>query len=210
MAFEEACQAEEFYSGIGFVLGDGWLGLDADHVRDPDTGEVGAAPILDEWLKSVQSYAELPPYRAKNKPGFRSFYVFDVCPWDPSHRDRSAFMGQFNHGPLFAGCHHNGCSGNGWTRAGAWWSLEALDEQTGRTEGDAARPEAVTASAPVAAAREDVAGDVAGRRGQPVDLHDRVPKSADNAAKFNALWRGDISGYGSHSEADCLDETKGS
>ena len=24
-------------------------------------------------------------------------------------------MGQFNHGPLFAGCHHNGCSGNGWT-----------------------------------------------------------------------------------------------
>ncbi|HRT12748.1 MAG TPA: DUF5906 domain-containing protein [Methanoculleus sp.] len=27
-------------------------------------------------------------------------------------------------------------------------------------------------------------------------------QSADNAAKFNALWRGDISGYGSHSEAD--------
>ena len=72
-----------------------------------------SGPDLDEWLKEYG--ASLPPYRAKNKPGFRSFYVFDVCPWDPSHRDRSAFMGQFNHGPLFAGCHHNGCSGNGWT-----------------------------------------------------------------------------------------------
>ena len=72
-----------------------------------------SGPDLDEWLKEYG--ASLPPYRAKNKPGFRSFYVFDVCPWDPSHRDRSAFMGQFNHGPQFAGCHHNGCSGNGWT-----------------------------------------------------------------------------------------------
>jgi phage/plasmid-associated DNA primase len=72
----------------------------------------GGGPNLDEWLQEYG--ASLPPYHAKSKPGCRSFYVFDVCPWDPSHRDRSAFMGQFNHGPLFAGCKHNGCSGNGW------------------------------------------------------------------------------------------------
>ena len=71
-----------------------------------------SGPDLDEWLKEYG--ASLPPYRAKNKPGFRSFYVFDVCPWDPSHRDRSAFMGQRTDGPLVAGCHHNGCSGRNW------------------------------------------------------------------------------------------------
>ncbi|MDR9815182.1 MAG: hypothetical protein RJR34_00045 [Candidatus Methanoculleus thermohydrogenotrophicum] len=110
-----------------------------------------SGPDLDEWLKEYG--ASLPPYRAKNKPGFRSFYVFDVCPWDPSHRDRSAFMGQFDHGPLFAGCHHNGCSGNGWTELRALVEPKRPKPTPVRKE---PRPEAVTASAPVAAAREEV------------------------------------------------------
>lgn len=109
-----------------------------------------SGPDLDEWLKEYG--ASLPPYRAKNKPGFRSFYVFDVCPWDPSHRDRSAFMGQFNHGPPFAGCHHNGCSGNGWTELRALVEPKRPKPTPVRKE---PRPEAVTASAPVAAAREE-------------------------------------------------------
>jgi len=114
-----------------------------------------SGPDLDEWLKEYG--ASLPPYRAKNKPGFRSFYVFDVCPWDPSHRDRSAYMGQLTSGPLIAGCHHNGCSGR------TWHDLRALVEPKRpkptpvRKE---PRPEAVTAGAPaappVAAAREEV------------------------------------------------------
>ncbi|PKL57405.1 MAG: hypothetical protein CVV35_00315 [Methanomicrobiales archaeon HGW-Methanomicrobiales-6] len=78
----------------------------------PRPGSGGSGPDLDEWLR--EHGASLPPYHAKSRSGCRSFYIFDVCPWDPSHRDRSAFMGQFNHGPLFAGCKHNGCSGNGW------------------------------------------------------------------------------------------------
>ena len=114
-----------------------------------------SGPDLDEWLKEYG--ASLPPYRAKNKPGFRSFYVFDVCPWDPSHRDRSAFMGQFNHGPLFAGCHHNGCSGNGWTELRALVEPKRPKPTPVRKE---PRPEAVTASAPVAAAREEVFSSV--------------------------------------------------
>lgn len=110
-----------------------------------------SGPDLDEWLKEYG--ASLPPYRAKNKPGFRSFYVFDVCPWDPSHRDRSAFMGQFNHGPPFAGCHHNGCSGNEWKDLRALVEPKRPKPTPVRKE---PRPEAVTASAPVAAAREEV------------------------------------------------------
>jgi phage/plasmid-associated DNA primase len=67
---------------------------------------------LDEWLNEYG--ASLPPYQAKSTPGMRSFYVFDSCPWDPSHRDRSAFVGQRTDGPLVAGCHHNGCAGRTW------------------------------------------------------------------------------------------------
>jgi hypothetical protein len=53
---------------------------------------------LDEWL--LEYGASLPPYQAKSTPGMRSFYVFDSCPWDPSHRDRSAFVGQRTDGQI--------------------------------------------------------------------------------------------------------------
>lgn len=72
----------------------------------------GSGPDLDEWLREYG--ASLPAYQAKSTPGMQSFYVFDVCPWDSSHRDRSAFMGQRTDGPIVAGCHHNGCSGRTW------------------------------------------------------------------------------------------------
>jgi DNA-binding transcriptional ArsR family regulator len=74
----------------------------------------GSGPGIDleEWLREYG--ASLPAYQAKSSPGMRSFYVFDVCPWDSSHRDRSAFMGQRTDGPLVAGCHHNGCNGRTW------------------------------------------------------------------------------------------------
>ena len=42
--------------------------------------------------------------------------------------------------------------------------------------------------------------------GHPSELSDeevvRLIRGAKNAAKFEALWQGDISGYASHSEAD--------
>jgi len=74
----------------------------------------GGAPGIDleDWLREYG--ASLPPYQAKSKTGFRTFYLFDVCPWDPAHRDKSAFVGQRTDGPLVAGCHHNGCSGRNW------------------------------------------------------------------------------------------------
>lgn len=75
-------------------------------------GTGGSGPDLDEWLREYG--ASLPSYHAKSRSGFREFYIFDVCPWDSSHRDRSAFMGQLTSGPLIAGCHHNGCSRYGW------------------------------------------------------------------------------------------------
>lgn len=75
------------------------------------TGSGDDGFTLDKWLS--QWGTALPTYHAKPKESFwRSFYVFDVCPWDPSHTNRSAFMGQMISGPIIARCHHDGCAGN--------------------------------------------------------------------------------------------------
>lgn len=41
-------------------------------------------------------------------------WVFRVCPWNPDHRNRSAYIVQFSNGAIAAGCHHNGCADNTW------------------------------------------------------------------------------------------------
>ena len=181
VAFEEACQAEEFYSGIGFVLGDGWLGLDADHVRDPDTGE-WLPGILDE-IKSVQSYAEISP----SKTGAHVI-TFGTKPGDRC-RAKGEVWEMYEHGRFFTvtGDHINGTPLD--VRES---SLELeIYEQIGRTEEMQQAPRAKTPT-PRSTAAPDLTD---------AEIIEKC-QSADNAAKFNALWRGDISGYGSHSEAD--------
>jgi len=41
-------------------------------------------------------------------------WVFETCPWNPEHTNRSAFIIQQPTGAIGAGCHHNGCQGKGW------------------------------------------------------------------------------------------------
>lgn len=41
-------------------------------------------------------------------------WVFRVCPWNPDHTNRSAFIVRFGNGAIGAGCHHNSCQGRGW------------------------------------------------------------------------------------------------
>jgi hypothetical protein len=41
-------------------------------------------------------------------------WIFSVCPWNPDHRNRSAFILQFPSGGIDASCHHNGCVGKDW------------------------------------------------------------------------------------------------
>ena len=183
VTFEEACRAAEFYSGIGFVLGDGWLGVDADHVRDPDTGE-WLPGILDE-IKSLGSYAELSPSKTGahvitfgTKPGDRSRAAGEV--WEMY--DRGRFF-------TVTGDHIPGTPLD--VREPAPGSLEAIYEQIGRTKEMQQAPRAKTPT-PRSTAAPDLTD---------AEIIEKC-QSADNAAKFNALWRGDISGYGSHSEAD--------
>ena len=67
---------------------------------------------LEDWLQEYG--ASLPSYRPKSRSRYQTFYEFEVCPWDPSHRDRSAWVGQLTSGALDAGCHHKSCTGNKW------------------------------------------------------------------------------------------------
>ncbi|NLZ31228.1 MAG: hypothetical protein GX885_10910 [Methanomicrobiales archaeon] len=183
VTFEEACQAAEFYSGIGFVLGDGWLGLDADHVRNPETGE-WLPGILDE-IKSVQSYAEISPSGSG-----AHVITFGTKPGDRC-RAKDEVWEMYEHGRFFTvtGDHIDGTPLD--VREPAPGSLEAIYEQIGRTKEMQQAPRAKTATP-----RSTVAPDLT-----DAEIIEKC-QSAANAAKFNALWRGDISGYGSHSEAD--------
>jgi hypothetical protein len=45
--------------GIGFVLGDGYIGIDVDDCRDPATGELST--LAQQLLSQFQSYAEVSP-----------------------------------------------------------------------------------------------------------------------------------------------------
>ncbi|MDD3111735.1 MAG: hypothetical protein PHU26_05510, partial [Methanofollis liminatans] len=76
------------------------------------TTNTGRPIDLHAWLDEHR--AALPTFQEKTKAPWRTFYIFDVCPWDSSHRDRSAWVGQLPSGALAAGCHHNGCSGRDW------------------------------------------------------------------------------------------------
>ncbi len=82
------------------------------HRNRPRSGEYGPGIDLEDWLQEYG--ASLPSYHAKNRSQYTTFYEFEVCPWDPSHRDRSAWVGQLTSGALDAGCHHKGCRGYKW------------------------------------------------------------------------------------------------
>lgn len=56
-------------------------------------------------------------------------WIFDVCPWDSTHTDRSAYIIQFGDGGIAAGCLHKRCEGAQTTDKGSslgWRSLQKL------------------------------------------------------------------------------------
>lgn len=65
---------------------------------------------IEQWLSSHG----LDVVKRKTAHGGGTIHVLDVCPWDSSHTDRSAWVIQYPSGAVVAGCHHNGCSGKGW------------------------------------------------------------------------------------------------
>ena len=69
--------------GIGFMLGDGWLGVDLDNVVDPSTDQINN-PDVEEWLLTTDSYVETTP----SKTGLHVIFEGVKIPeWSQNRRD---------------------------------------------------------------------------------------------------------------------------
>ena len=64
-------------------------------------------------------------YASERGPATR--YVLTICPWNPEHNDRAAYVIQWPDGAVAAGCHHDGCTskGNDWQTLKKLWGLRA-------------------------------------------------------------------------------------
>jgi hypothetical protein len=62
------------------------------------------------WITKYLPDAEGPT--AWNGGGEK--WVLPVCPWNPQHTNRSAFVLRMASGAVSAGCHHNGCADRDW------------------------------------------------------------------------------------------------
>lgn len=60
-------------------------------------------------------------------------WVLRECPWNPDHRNRSAYIVQLEDGAIAAGCHHNSCSDK------RWYDLRDAVEPGWREASDKAR-----------------------------------------------------------------------
>jgi len=57
--YAEALAAVERYDGLGFVLGDRWIGVDLDGCRDPQTGAIEPWAVV--IVEALDSYTEISP-----------------------------------------------------------------------------------------------------------------------------------------------------
>ncbi len=64
---------------------------------------------LDRWIAEHNLDVTGPePWQGGRR------WVFGTCPWDSTHRNRSAYIVQHASGAIGAGCHHNSCAGRDW------------------------------------------------------------------------------------------------
>jgi putative DNA primase/helicase len=163
--------------GIGFMLGDGWAGIDLDHCRDPETG------AIEEWAQTIidrlRSYAE-------GSPSGTGVHILCRGALPPGRRRK----GQIE---VYA-------SGRFFTITGARLNECGIGDRT--TELAALHAEVFAQNG--RQARTQGAG---GAGGAEVDLDDqeliRKASEAKDGGKFLKLWRGEWQAdYASQSEAD--------
>lgn len=78
------------------------------------------------------------PFKEKSYEAGKRLFVWDSCPWNKDHTDKSAFLMIFDNQKVFAKCHHNGCSHQNWTtlakkyglnNAGIWDKCKGFSEE---------------------------------------------------------------------------------
>jgi primase-polymerase (primpol)-like protein len=178
--FNQALAAYERggFSGIGFVvtLELGMVGVDLDHCREPEVGTI--EPWAQAIIDRLDSYTEVTPSHS----GIRIFLQGKL---PPDGRKRGNVEMYESGRYLTVTGHH--LEGTPTTIEQRQAEIEALHAQV--------------------FSLRDTPSDISETPHPPtVGLDDQEllarAMSAANGAKFAALWRGDTSTYGSHSEAD--------
>jgi P4 family phage/plasmid primase-like protien len=86
---------------------------------------------LTTWMGThFPSAGSFVPWQDKGRK-----WVFDVCPWNPAHTDRSAYVLQFNSGAVVAGCLHKNCKGHQKDEDGNTLGWDSLQELAGERFG---------------------------------------------------------------------------
>jgi putative DNA primase/helicase len=189
--------------GVGYVVheDDTVLGVDLDDCRDPETGDL--EPWAEDLLEDVPTYAEVSP----SGTGLRLFGLGFV----PDGGNRGDVADGDGHLELYDTGRYLTVTGHhiADTPEGVEQVNDEVDDVHGEyiaddePERESAKPAGdggVQANSPGANPTPDA--EISGSS----DLSDKEliekAKNADNGDKFRRLWRGDTSGYPSHSEAD--------
>jgi primase-polymerase (primpol)-like protein len=172
------------YSGLGFVFSkdDPFIGLDWDNIRDPVTGIIDET-ILSEEILPIGSYAEISP----SCNGVHVIGIGSV----PGDRRKGGNREMYDSGRYF--------TMTGWHIEGAPLTVEKVSQETlnriyTKIAGNNIPPPARSSpNTPQPFQKLSLADE-------EVLLQCLLAKNSD---KFRALYeRGDLSGYGSQSEAD--------
>lgn len=75
-----------------------------------ETGKRGPGLSVEAWLHDHPNVLMQGPRPWRDG----QVWVFERCPWNEEHTDRSAYIVQFSTGTIYAGCHHTSCSSNDW------------------------------------------------------------------------------------------------
>jgi hypothetical protein len=162
--------------GIGFQLGDSYIGVDLDDCRDPRTGDI--QPRAREIIRQLDSYTEI-------SPSGTGIHILAKGTLPPRGR-RKGPVEIYSDGRYFTvtGCHLDGTPTTVEERQAALAELHA--QVFGTTESS-------RGTAPIAEPSPNSLSDesIIGRA-----------RNAKNGDKFDRLWSGDSNGYDSPSEAD--------
>jgi len=171
--------------GLGFVFTatDPLVGVDLDDCRDPETGRP-LEPAL-AIVTQLDSFTEVSP----SGTGYHVILEGDL----PKGRNRHGSIEMYDQSRFFTVTAEH-VDGTPTSINDRQAELEAIHEEFVAEEDDT-KDDAVDAD------RTETAN-----QRQPIELEDeellKKSRSAGNGAKFDRLWRGNIQGYDSQSEAD--------
>ena len=163
--------------GVGIVLGNGLVGIDLDHCRDPQTGTIALQALT--IIKQLNSYTETSP----SGTGVHILVLGSL----PPGRRRKGSIEMYGEDRYFTitGAHHPTTPSTIEDRTAELAAVHAEVLGSNGTNGDG------RASAPLSIAT----------RLDDQHLID-IARGASNGSAFSLLWSGDASAYPSPSEAD--------